>query len=787
MGKLWRLIKANARKDKGQLILFFLILTLAGLLLHTALIVGNYESMYDERVEKRRVPTAICYGIFDREELQNALNQQQKIGSYWLKEIMMPGTMRVKTSASKKEKEVDDFVILEKREDDYERTLNFLERDDSVSGEKLYLNLYSARNLGVSVGDTMTMDSDYFGEKEYTVAGIYEDLLMGSSFSYYSLLIEPKCYQEFEEIDNRLMEEKHITFRRDLAGIFFLDEEMTNAEWEEIGRLDHSGHGGWDNSDAFRAGYISVVNILAAFMAAFAVIIILVTVTTIAFTIRNNIDKDIRNIGALRAVGHTTAQLRWSIIEEFSILAFYATITGIGLSFFLYPMVERAFIQEQTGMKWEGSLEPLHVLLLLAFVLGSIALITFLSTRRIGHLSPATALRFGLSSNSFRRNHLPLSETRGGLNVLLALKSCLQAGGQNLTVFFAMLLVSFVATFAAQLYYNTQVDVTRFQHLIQGDVPDAMVYFEGQDQTELAGIREKLFTIEGVKQVYGLGSTSGHAGEETATILYSNSCKDVYCGLYAGTMALEDNEAVIAGGLAEKLGVSVGDEIEVGFGEESAKYLVTGLQQAVYGMGMRIYLTDGGAQRIGIETPYSYFRIRLENPSADEVDRVLLKARELLGEQCTDVENYYRYQRSMDNMPVMAVSFIVLLLVILSGLIAILVLSLIIKNVFVKREKEFGIKKALGFTSSQLRLQLALSLAAVVILSAVLGAALGYLLTNPLITLIFWGFGIKKAELYVCVHVALIAACLVVLFTILISFLAARRMKKVSAYELIQE
>jgi hypothetical protein len=53
--------------------------------------------------------------------------------------------------------------------------------------------------------------------------------------------------------------------------------------------------------------------------------------------------------------------------------------------------------------------------------------------------------------------------------------------------------------------------------------------------------------------------------------------------------------------------------------------------------------------------------------------------------------------------------------------------------------------------------------------------------------LIFWGFGIKKAELYVCVHVALIAACLVVLFTILISFLAARRMKKVSAYELIQE
>ena len=787
MGNLWKLIKANARKDKGQLALFFMILTLAALLLHVALIVSDYGNVYDSRAEKRNVADAILYGIYDKDEIEGSLKAQEKIRSYWMEKMILPGTVTVSVPTHRTGKKIDDFAIFENNQGDYVQSLEFIERKDDACGRKIYVNLYTARNLGVSVGDGMKIDSEYFGTYEFTVAGIYEDLILGNSFSYYSVLVEPECYEELKETCRQLATEKNMYFERDFIGCFLNGEEMSSAEWERLGMLNNSLFGGWGDRESFKAGYVSVVNLLAAFMAAFAVIIILVTVTTIAFTIRNNIDKDVRNLGALRAVGFTTRQLRRAIMAEFTLIAFGATLAGIGISLATYPILERAYIQEQTGMRWERGLQASQVLLLLAFVLGCVVLITFFSTRKIKHLSPATALRFGLSSNSFRKNYLPLAETKGDLNGLLALKSCFQAKSQNLTVFFAMLLVSFVTTFAAQLFYNTQIDVTRFQHLIQGDVPDAHVYFEGRDQAELSEIREKLFEIPGVKQVYGLGSTSGHVEEEAASILYSDSCKDVYCGLYQGTMAMEDNEAVVAGSLAEKLGVTVGDEIEICYGEEKEKYLITGLQQAVYGMGMRIYLTDGGARRIGIPAEFSYFRIRLEKPSAEEVDRVLEQARKVLGEKCTEVENYYRYQRSMDNMPVMAVSFIVLLLVLLSFVIAVLVLSLIIKNVFVKREKEFGIKKALGFTSSQLRLQLALSLAMIVLLSAAFGGLLGYFLTNPLITIIFWGFGIKKAELFVNGRIATISACAVVLFTVLISYFAARKMKKVSAYELIRE
>lgn len=787
MGKIWKLVKANARKDRGQLILFFMILTLAGLLLHMALIVGDYGNIYDKRYERRNVPDSFCFGSFDKAEIQNALDQQEKVESYWMDDLIVPGSMTVTTSTSKKEKTIDDFAIYEMKDGPYAGTLEFLWQDENVVGEKIYLNLYLSRNLGVCIGDHLTLDSEYFGTHEFVVAGVYEDLVMGNGFSWFSILVGHEKYEELVDTALVLEQDVHVALHRDIIGMFTKNGGLSNAESEKLILLDKSGRGVFDVAASFRTGYVSVVNIIAAFMAAFSVIIILVTVTTIAFTIGNNVDKDIRNLGALRAIGFTTSQLRRGIMAEFTILAFLATSVGIVISYYVYPMIDRAFIQEQTGMRWEGTPNVVHVALLLAGVLGCIIAVSYLATHRIKNLAPATALRFGLSSNSFRKNYLPLENTKGGLNGLLAIKSCLQAGGQNVTVFFAMLLVSFVATFAGMLYFNTQVDVTNFQHLVQGDVPDAMVTFGIRTEEEMTRIKEELFDIDGVKQVYGLGSTSGHVGDEYAVIIFSDSCKDVYCGLYQGSMAMEDNEAVLAGTLAEKLGVTVGDEVEISFGEEKARFLVTGLQQAVYGMGTRIYLTEGGAQRIGIPTQYTYYRVRMDQPSAEAVDEMLEEAKARLGELCTESENYYRYTRSMDNMPVMAVTFIVLLLVVLCGIIAILVLSLIIKNVFAKREKEFGIKKAVGFTSAQLRLQLALSLALIVLAAAICGAILGYFLTNPLITLIFWGFGIKKAELFVRGTVAMLSGCAVVLFTVMISYMAARRMKKVSAYELISE
>ena len=244
-----------------------------------------------------------------------------------------------------------------------------------------------------------------------------------------------------------------------------------------------------------------------------------------------------------------------------------------------------------------------------------------------------------------------------------------------------------------------------------------------------------------------------------------------------------DNEVVVGSSVAEKLGIGVGDEITVEYGENSCRYLVTGLQQSV--MNRRLYMTDKAAQRLGIDTRYDFLRVRMHDATAEKVDEVLGRIEEL---GCTtETENYYRQQRSSENTPVFAVGFIVVLMILLSIATVLLVIRLLLKTVFIKKEREFGIKKAVGFTSTQLRYQLSLSLMPTMLTAAVLGSLLGYFLLNPLFTLILGGYGVKNADLLLRPMMIVVSAAAVTAMVFVFSFLMSGRMKKLSAYKLIQE
>ena len=117
----------------------------------------------------------------------------------------------------------------------------------------------------------------------------------------------------------------------------------------------------------------------------------------------------------------------------------------------------------------------------------------------------------------------------------------------------------------------------------------------------------------------------------------------------------------------------------------------------------------------------------------------------------------------------------------------IFVFKLLLKTIFIRREKEFGIKKAVGFTSRQLRVQLALSLFPVSLIAAGVGAVLGFFLVNPLISVVLGGFGVASADFLIYPSLIVLTMVLVVLLIFGMTYLMSGRMKRVSAYDLIQE
>ena len=71
--------------------------------------------------------------------------------------------------------------------------------------------------------------------------------------------------------------------------------------------------------------------------------------------------------------------------------------------------------------------------------------------------------------------------------------------------------------------------------------------------------------------------------------------------------------------------------------------------------------------------------------------------------------------------------------------------------------------------------------------ASISGAVLGYLLLDPLFKLILGGYGIRDANLLLQPLLILITAAAVTGMVFIFFFLMSGRMKKLSAYKLIQE
>lgn len=786
-----KLVKAYMHKDRGILVAFLCIIILSALIMQTGLFLNGYEKRYDRLVDDNLMGDGGAFYFGDEDEVKNVLDGISELKEYYTQQTIMPTDFKFRKNDSAKEKELSYTIYF--TTDSYKKLneIAFVKRDEGITKDCIYLNVYTAYYNGLKVGDTMHIESEHFGKYDLKVAGIYEDLLIGNPYSYLSVIVDDETYKKLMDRADEL-EASGTEYCKTNFMFYSLQDGVKDDDGMKIvndtlaeNNIQSTGY----TAKLLKAGYIGVVNIISAFMTSFSVIIMAICFIMIIFTINNNIERDIRNIGALRAVGHTVSQIRTALCLEYLILGGIGTFIGILLSYLTFPVLEENVVRQVSGMVWEKKFYAADTLGIIAVFLLVIAAVVFLSTGKVRKLHPATALRFGLASNSFKKNVLPLSETKGSLNWLLALKSSLQSMGQNVIIFGIMTAVAFLTIFSGVLFYNTKIDMNNFQRILQGDSPDSYVNLKEMSSDEVHEIIDEISKMDGVTEAYGLSGIDYPAyvnGNETS-FLYTDKPEFVYCGVYEGEMVKEDNEAVLGSITAEKAGVGVGDEIEVKVGNRTERFLVTGLQQAVYGMGERIYVTEGGARRLGIDTNYKYIRVRVKDADVKTVDEFNERVQAELGDKVTGTENHFEQTRSSENVPVYAVGFVVIIIALMNIIVVMVVIRLLLKSVFVKKEKEFGIKKAVGFTSRQLRLQLALSLVPTCIIAALFGAMLGHFLINPLFELVFRSFGIMKADLIMKPVLISLSVAAVSILVFVSSYLLSGRMKCVSAYNLIQE
>lgn len=155
-----------------------------------------------------------------------------------------------------------------------------------------------------------------------------------------------------------------------------------------------------------------------------------------------------------------------------------------------------------------------------------------------------------------------------------------------------------------------------------------------------------------------------------------------------------------------------------------------------------------------------------------------------------DIISTMNYKESMDSamsMYVSLISIVCIVIIVITLLLIYLILYIVISSIITRRKQELGIFKAIGYENKQLVRQLVGGFIPSTIVSTILGLIVSKIFMNDIYTAIFKAVGAYKVSFEYPYMVFLIIVSLLILSTITIGAILARKIKKISVYSLIKD
>lgn len=778
---LGKLIKANFRKDMSHMISFLLIVILSSFLLQLGIyLVLGYNSQFQRKVEELNSPDLmVMTATFDEEERSEILDyisSLPEIDYYELVPTVSLHTEVVEEDAETDSKDQRDHVsgafqyapYGEWGEIDRPQFVDVYDRpvDEPIYMSRLYNQIVFYGKY--KVGDEVILKING-RERLFTVAGFYESIALYNLF-----YIDPTTLAELnsekvypiDQVTIKLVDGVDVTEEYNKIANEFAARDIGSAVY---------------SIDEFQLQYTQMINIISVFLCAFAIIITLVVLIVIYFRITNSIEQNIVNIGALKALGYTTHQIRTAHIMEFVITAGIGFLVSTGIIYSIISPLEVA-LRQVAYMSWDHPFDPAAFAATGLIIIGSSFLVALRSTRSIKSLDPVQALRFGLKSHSFRRNVAPLDTAAGPLVWLMAIKSSFSARKQNVLVTVVMFSIGLSLAIALFVGYNIGYKPMNLLRLLTDNGCDVNVMINNENPLS------EIADLPYVEKAWWTASFSGSYDGTNLNIDVTEDWNYVpHANLLEGRFPKFDDEIVIGKKLAESKGVMIGDMIIIENGDRNYEYTVTGFAQGSENYGFFIMMNEDGAPHLGFECYKNDIYITVENSDPAKTKKVVESIENTYGDRLDYYMDYCTELETGSDPTVVLARIICVILVIVSLAVIWLTMMLLIRTIIIKSQKELGIKKALGFTSEQLRTELSLSMMPAISLGICTGAIVGILNSNSFLTVLLSAYGVSESNMEASPWMIIT----VILFGLTVSYFMvyalSRRIKKISAYSLITE
>ncbi|MBO4514175.1 MAG: ABC transporter permease, partial [Lachnospiraceae bacterium] len=536
----------------------------------------------------------------------------------------------------------------------------------------------------------------------------------------------------------------------------------------------------------------------------------------------------------LEALGYTSGEIAASYVAEYVLLAIAGALISIFPAFFL----AKAQLQNAANsVNYGGSVSApalpiLCCILIIVLFIGLIALTKALAVRKY---PPVLAFRKGIETHSFKKTFIPLEKTRGNVHIRLAMKEFLQ-GARNqigLTVCIAACTVMVLLSFMIGIFFS---DANRILGSVCGhEMCDIRI--EGTADMDPEVFAAELAGMPEVRQVLtpavGLGVKVNGIENPVNLEVYGDYAKTSTILLTEGRLPEHENEAALTVQEKKRIGAAVGDTITIEYGKVKRDYLLTGcvnsavdpltayltvegfkrMDPGYVPRAYDIYLNEGVDKNAFAEFLKGRYGKEIATYKEEEVtgdtleDRIRNTANKEMAKAMTEKGvSYMEYairvgdtvitgstsamkiekltfvleeNREIAGMLCVSFAAISIGMMIASGIIVILMLAILMASTIRKQYRELGIMKSLGYTSKELMFQMAFRIIPVALIAVVLGT----FLSIPLMGIVGDFVCVIEVDLVstILVDLAVLAFCFGC------AYFSARRIKKISAYELITE
>lgn len=646
-----------------------------------------------------------------------------------------------------------------------------LSRDDGKEGVVVP---YVFQVNGYSVGDTFTL-SNGVSELSLPIVGFYSNAMSATlNCGYISILFTQNAENEIKSF---------LGAEKVMCGVRLkTPSENTKVELKYANEIAKAVPGtAVTISNKYNSvfdGRFVIETISMAIICGLVVLMILLTMFIISSGIASLISDNKAMVGILSSVGYTSHDIIISVIPAVLILILLTLIAGVGISYPLFPYINR-ILETQTGLPYRLTFQPVPAVLTVLIPLCCISLTVFFSLLKLKNITPLDAIS-ERRQRARSQSRVTVKNLRLPLKLALPVQNMLTNAGKSILVLVTALLVAFLCAFGTSLLQNIVINDTEVAGFILGEFADSSVVVHNEGCDSVCEYLDSQAEAENYVGYYTIPA-QGENGDYLSAIVVDDTSRltnKSYC--YEGHLPAKKGEATIGGKYARDAGISVGDRMKLCFSGTEIELTVCGLTQSGKYLGYDTMITRETYESIMPGQAYQYYIYLNAETDVPQFNKTLSQ-----NCQTMFLSDMRSSLNALESTYFTGIKIVCRVMITISVFMVLLVLYILMKNLIDHKKNDFAIMMGLGYTSHSIMFITAVTYLPAIILGVFLGTGLSFFTFNPIMSLLLRSIGIERCNFDISIGLLSVAAVSIVVVSVVFMLLFFGQIKKTNIKEQI--